>query len=443
VPSLLRTQSDDRLVRLARQGHERAFEAIVERYRRPLHRECRRVLPEGRADDAVQHAFLAAWTALQRGDDVRDLRQWLYRIGRNSALNVARAPGFDYDELEESLRLTEAPHDELQRRAVMRETLAAVAALPERQREALLRTALEDTSQDEIARDLGMSHGAVRQLVHRARMAVRAAATAVVPLPIAEWLAAGSRSEPMAQRIAELAAGGASLGVAATAAKVGAVAVVAGGAITGPAVLEDRDERPQPVKREARTAPRAEARAVAAPAAAVKVHAPQRGSEVRAPRGSGRAPARRGGGEGRAPQGGGERARTESSGGSAGRGEERSAPAPAPERTPAAEPERSVSQGGDQDENENGVVRPRDQSGEQDENRDAPSGEDGGSNEDSQGGDGQGDDAEPPPAGGGPKQPLTVPAPPAKQGGRGNRQQGEVERPDGPPADDQGENESD
>src|SRR3954462_6619277 len=96
---LLRTQSDDRLVALARSGHERAFEAIVERYRRPLLRACRRVLPEARAEDAVQQALVAAWSALARGDEVRDLRPWLYRIAHNSALNHLRVPGYDYDEL--------------------------------------------------------------------------------------------------------------------------------------------------------------------------------------------------------------------------------------------------------------------------------------------------------------------------------------------------------
>ena len=50
---LLRTQSDARLVALAREGHERAFEAIVERYRRQLLRTCRRVLAEARAEDAL------------------------------------------------------------------------------------------------------------------------------------------------------------------------------------------------------------------------------------------------------------------------------------------------------------------------------------------------------------------------------------------------------
>jgi len=50
--TLLRTQSDARLVELAHAGHERAFEAIVERHHRSLLRCARRVLPEVRAEDA-------------------------------------------------------------------------------------------------------------------------------------------------------------------------------------------------------------------------------------------------------------------------------------------------------------------------------------------------------------------------------------------------------
>ena len=99
---LLRTQSDERLVPLAAAGHERAFEAIVERYRGALLRAARRYLPEARAEDALQQAYIAAWSALQRGDEVRDLRAWLYRIVHNTALNQLRVSGYDYAELEES-----------------------------------------------------------------------------------------------------------------------------------------------------------------------------------------------------------------------------------------------------------------------------------------------------------------------------------------------------
>src|SRR3954447_15503180 len=209
---LLRTQSDERLVVLARAGHERAFEAIVERYRGALLRASRRYLPEARAEDAIQQAFISAWTALQRGDDVRDLRAWLYRIVHNTALNQLRVAGYDYAELDDALRGTDAPQEEMERRAVVRQTLTGLAALPDRQREALLRVAVEGRSQEEVARELGVSEGAVRQLVHRARMTLRAAATAVTPLPLATWAAGaaasgGAVSSQMAERISELVGG--------------------------------------------------------------------------------------------------------------------------------------------------------------------------------------------------------------------------------------------
>jgi RNA polymerase sigma factor (sigma-70 family) len=238
---LLRTQSDERLVALVRAGHERAFDAIVERYRKPLLRACARILPEARAEDALQQTLMAAWKGLQRGDDIHDLRPWLYRIARNTALNQLRVAGYDLDELVETLSATHDPEEEVVRRAVVRQTLAAVAALPERQREALLRTAVEGRGQDEVARDLGLSDTAVRALVHRARVRVRAAATALVPLPLVTWAAAG--------------AGG--TGAAVTLAKAGTLAVLAGGAVTVPAVIHEHGGRTRAATAHAAPKPRA------------------------------------------------------------------------------------------------------------------------------------------------------------------------------------------
>ena len=234
---LLRTQSDERLVALARAGHERAFEVIVQRYRGLLLRSARRYLSDGRAEDAVQQAFLAAWSALQRGDEVRDLRPWLYRIVHNTALNALRASGYDYAELPEGLAMSV---DEVERREDARDALSGLAALPERQREALLRVAVEGRPQGEVARELGVSEGAVRQLVHRARLTLRAAATAVVPLPLASWAAgATGAGAPTADRVAELVAGA---GASALVAKAGTVAVIATTAVATPVIVHDDKE---------------------------------------------------------------------------------------------------------------------------------------------------------------------------------------------------------
>src|SRR3954468_18487267 len=89
--SLLRLQSDERLAELAVAGHEAAFDAIVDRYRAPLQRYCGGIVGASRAEDAAQQVLINAHDALQRTDEVRHLRSWLYRIAHNVSLNVLRA----------------------------------------------------------------------------------------------------------------------------------------------------------------------------------------------------------------------------------------------------------------------------------------------------------------------------------------------------------------
>src|SRR4051812_39030791 len=86
--SLLRLQSDARLVALARDGHGPAFAAIVERYRAPLERYAGRIAGAERSEDAVQQALAAAHQSLvaHPEHDV-ELRPWLFRIVHNRSLN--------------------------------------------------------------------------------------------------------------------------------------------------------------------------------------------------------------------------------------------------------------------------------------------------------------------------------------------------------------------
>jgi RNA polymerase sigma factor (sigma-70 family) len=227
---LLLTQSDARLAQYARAGHERAFEALVQRYRRQLHGCCRRLLlSDERAEDALQQALLQAWVALRDGAEVHDVRPWLYRIVHNVAVNALRVSGYDYCTLSESLSGADAPQADLDRRIAVREALAGLAALPEMQREALLRTAVEGRSHQQVASDLGVSEPALRGLVYRARTALRAAAGAIIPPPLLGWaLDAGTRGAPALERVAGLGAGGGSAGLAGLIVKGGAVAVTAG-----------------------------------------------------------------------------------------------------------------------------------------------------------------------------------------------------------------------
>ncbi len=238
---LLVTQTDDRLLELVQQGHERAFEAIVMRYRRPLLAYCRRLgLSDSRAEDVLQQALLKAWLALQAGVQVRALSPWLYRIVHNTAVNVMRS---SRDELALEpdgalVKLLARPDSELEDAGAAREALTHVAALPSMQRDAILMSAVDGRSHEEVARTLGITSGAVRGLLYRARATLRAAAAALTPAPLINWASGtAGRAAPTAGRLAELtgAAGGADVGgVLLKGAAVAGSALLAAGVVLAP-----------------------------------------------------------------------------------------------------------------------------------------------------------------------------------------------------------------
>jgi predicted DNA-binding protein (UPF0251 family) len=169
---------------------------------------------------------------------VRDLHAWLFRIVRNAAVSHRRRAGHAGAQLVDTLTVAASPEEEAERREVIQETLETIAGLPPRQREALLRIAVQGAGQDEVAEELGVSRIAVRQLVHRARTSLRAAATALLPFPLIGWAAGASSGESLSLRIASLISGAGGAGAAATFAKAGAVAGVAATAVGGPALVE-------------------------------------------------------------------------------------------------------------------------------------------------------------------------------------------------------------
>ncbi|HEX8074649.1 MAG TPA: sigma-70 family RNA polymerase sigma factor [Thermoleophilaceae bacterium] len=241
--ALLHTQTDGRLVDLARAGNDRAFEAIVSRYRKPLLRYCTGLLPPERAEDAVQQAFLNAYRALTMGEGEMNLKPWLYRIAHNASLNLLRQNGWTYDQIPEDFDGVQQPPQAVEQKERIREVVRSVKKLPERQRNAMVLRELEGRSYEEIALALGVTGGSVRQLLNRARTTLRDAATSLTPPDLVARLAErGAANEPMAARIAELSMGA---GAAVTLAKVSTALVVAGavagGVTAGPLSHSSRD----------------------------------------------------------------------------------------------------------------------------------------------------------------------------------------------------------
>ena len=230
---VLSTQSDERLVDLVRAGYEPAFEAIVERYRRPLVGYAAKIVPGGRAEDVVQHAFVNAYEAIRRGDGELRLRPWLYRIAHNTALNALRDRSLSDRELCEEIDGVERPDQAFERSEGLASMVAAVQALPERQRDAIVLRELEGRSYEEISAALGVGDGAVRQLLNRARNTLRAAASSLVPVGLVTRMPWALPAEGASARVAELCGAGAASGAGVVAAKVCATALVTGAVVAG------------------------------------------------------------------------------------------------------------------------------------------------------------------------------------------------------------------
>ena len=237
---ILRAQTDDRLVDLARSGSRPAFEAIVARYRRPLVTYSARFLGAERAEDAVQQTFVKAYTALTAGEAVRNLRPWLYRIAHNTSLNMLRDRSLAHEPLSEEIDGVERPDQAAERRQELARVLTAVKSLPDRQRDAIVLRAIEGRSYEQIAESLGVTDGAVRQLLSRARCGVRAGVAAVTPVGLLARIAAPFGDVPATVVAAGGSGGGGGFAAGKLCAAALAAAIAGGGATTLPDAPRER-----------------------------------------------------------------------------------------------------------------------------------------------------------------------------------------------------------
>jgi len=209
----LRAQPDRRLVDLVRDGYDAAFEEIVRRYRKQLDRFAAAIVG-GRSEDVTQDAFSKALLALRGSEAEIELRPWLYRIVRNTALNDLRDRAPVADEIPEALPGGRSTAAEAEAREELRDLMERLQALPEPQRAALVMRELEGLSHEEIAAALGVSGGAARQVIYRARATLREGLGLLLPLPALRMFAEHGAEMVKAGTATVLIAGTVGAGVA-------------------------------------------------------------------------------------------------------------------------------------------------------------------------------------------------------------------------------------
>jgi RNA polymerase sigma-70 factor (ECF subfamily) len=171
--------SDEQLVARIAAGDERAFAVIVRRHAGRLKALALAFTgAAGEADDIVQETFWSFWRhAMRWRPDGPPLAAYLARIAMNRAIDARRRRKvrafFGLKDAVEVADLATRAEEQL----IAGSELAAVSRdlldLPDRQREAVLLAADGGTSNGEIATAMGLSVGAVEQLLVRARRTLR------------------------------------------------------------------------------------------------------------------------------------------------------------------------------------------------------------------------------------------------------------------------------
>lgn len=163
--------SDADLVREFRNGNDHAFAALYQRYKIPLFRYCLKMLERVEAAEDVLHAvFLKVYE--HRTDLVfaEKFKSWIFAIARNQCLTHLRTRGRDITleadvegplESDTQHRVEQNEESELVRNAIERLGLTS--------REVVILREYEGLSYQEIAEVVGISEGAVKSRLFKAR----------------------------------------------------------------------------------------------------------------------------------------------------------------------------------------------------------------------------------------------------------------------------------
>lgn len=169
---------DTELVARAGRGDRSAAQALMARHLPTMLALARRMLSgRSEAEDCVQEAFLKAWTHAARWQPGKaKFETWLYRVTLNQCYDrLRKRPAEPLEAAEDVPDGADPPDRGLERAALEREVGTALAALPERQRAAILLCHYQDRGNIEAAEILGISVEALESLLARGRRTLRTA----------------------------------------------------------------------------------------------------------------------------------------------------------------------------------------------------------------------------------------------------------------------------
>jgi RNA polymerase sigma-70 factor (ECF subfamily) len=175
------TGSDVALMLRVREGDHEAFRELIERHQRSVIQMIHRAIGDAwEAEDLAQRVFVQVYRSAHRYQPTAKFTTWLFTITHNTIRNEyrrrSRHRAESIEALPEGMELRSERNDpaqEVSERELQERIGAAIQALPEAQRTAVILCRFEGLPYEEIAEVLGCSVSAVKSLLHRARQELK------------------------------------------------------------------------------------------------------------------------------------------------------------------------------------------------------------------------------------------------------------------------------
>lgn len=175
-------RDDDRLVEMALDGNQRAFEILMEKHESKMYAVALRMCKNREdAQDCLQDAMLRIYKALPTFKGQSSFSTWAYRITMNTCLDdLRRKKVRQASSLDQMLEVGWAPVDEnntaerhLENSELKRNLSRAIQTLPEEMRAAVVLRDVQGFSYEEIANMLSTNVGTVKSRISRGREKLR------------------------------------------------------------------------------------------------------------------------------------------------------------------------------------------------------------------------------------------------------------------------------
>jgi RNA polymerase sigma factor (sigma-70 family) len=166
--------TNDALALEASRRDGRAMAAIFRGYHQPLYRFCLAIVGNQQdAEDALQETMVKVLRALPDEKRAIVLKPWLYRIAHNESIALLRRRREAAPLTGDEVAVGGALSEQVEARGRLRQLIADLGALPDRQRAVLLMREAAGLDFQEIATALATSVAASRQTLYEARLALR------------------------------------------------------------------------------------------------------------------------------------------------------------------------------------------------------------------------------------------------------------------------------